>query len=105
MQSLVQIGSEMWICIRYKQTHTHTHTHIELYIYIYKILGVEMLSLFCTDVTNISCSHFRVRQVAANPKRAICVKQYSTANTSVGTEASTIVFNTLSVCSSTAHWT
>jgi hypothetical protein len=25
VQSLVQIGSEMWICIRYKHTHTHTN--------------------------------------------------------------------------------
>jgi hypothetical protein len=31
VQSLIQIGSEMWICIMYKHTHTHTHNNIHLY--------------------------------------------------------------------------
>ena len=38
-----------------------------------------MLSLFCTDVTVGSCSYFRVRQVVANPKIALCVIQWSKA--------------------------
>jgi hypothetical protein len=33
VQSLVQIGSEMWICIRYE----HTHTHKLTFSFIYKI--------------------------------------------------------------------
>ena len=44
-----------------------------IYIYIYNI-GVDM-SLFCADVTDSSCSYFRVRQLAANPKSAVCVIQ------------------------------
>jgi hypothetical protein len=35
LQSLVPIGSEMWICIRYKQTYKHSSLYI-LYIYIYE---------------------------------------------------------------------
>jgi hypothetical protein len=31
VQSLVQIGSEMWNCIRYIHTYTHTQTNIQLY--------------------------------------------------------------------------
>ena len=33
MQSLVQIGLEMWICMRYKQT--NKQTNIELCIQVY----------------------------------------------------------------------
>ena len=32
VQSLVPIGSEMWICISYKQTYIHTNKHSSLYI-------------------------------------------------------------------------
>jgi len=28
VQSLVPIGSEMWICIRYKQTYKQTNIHL-----------------------------------------------------------------------------
>ena len=39
MQSLVQIGSEMWICIRYKQTQKQTNKQTNIHLYIQDFIG------------------------------------------------------------------
>jgi len=41
VQSLVPIGSEMWICIRYKQTNKHSSLYIRLHVKHTKI-GVKI---------------------------------------------------------------
>ena len=50
MQSLVEIGSEMWICIRDKQT--NLQTNIQLYIQLTMLYTVQALVL---HVNNIYC--------------------------------------------------
>jgi hypothetical protein len=46
VQSLVPIGSEMWICMRYKQTYKHLSLYIRLYSFI-----LFCFALFLFDVT------------------------------------------------------
>jgi hypothetical protein len=46
--SLVPIGAEMWICIRYKQTnkHTYIHTYIQTFIFLYKMF-IRSVKRYC----------------------------------------------------------
>jgi len=49
VQSLVPIGSEMWICIRYKQTYKQTNIHL----YIYKMFVTSIVTVKILNSLNI----------------------------------------------------
>jgi len=57
VQSLVQIGSEMWICIRYKLT--NKQTNFELYIYKMILLTLRWLMsyIYGAPILDVSRSH------------------------------------------------
>jgi hypothetical protein len=42
VQSLVSIGSEMWICIRYKHIYIYTNKHSSLYIRCWNAGGIHL---------------------------------------------------------------